>query len=520
MSKPAWNRLLIFFAFIMLLFFPENSKAESKLIPDQNLEAAVRTELNLLQKSLEEADLQKLDSLYLSDPTQKVQSLEGMQYAANLNTLIVPGHQLQQIEPLHGLNKLSFLVLSGNDISDIQPLADLVSLRRLLLDGNEIEHIEPLSGLTNLTDLLIGNNNIKQISALQGLPLRWVDLSNNQIEDLTPLQKVASLETLYAGNNQIRNIDVLLELPKLKEVHLENNPLDEHAASVINALKNKGVKVQTVKEDKQKEQQDIRVSLDANTVPFSAPPFIANGTTFVPFRPVFDRLGIEISWDEATRTIQGKKEGIQIELQLDNPVAVVIGKEVTLPAAPVLVDGSTFVPVRFISEAVEAQVEWDAERRIVIINSKKQFATKDGKIRFTAYGLWRDLSSMMEMDDTTQLAIRYFNYTELYIYAHPKSVVDPASKDLQRQYLELLKQELLIDKESIIEEKQTKALGFDALQLTYVNNNDWDKRIDTILVFEANSQFYTIINSSYEVTYKESSKQFQEILGGMTFRAS
>ncbi|NHW39596.1 hypothetical protein GQF04_34590 [Paenibacillus aceris] len=85
------------------------------------------------------------------------------------------------------------------------------------------------------------------------------------------------------------------------------------------------------------------------------------------------------------------------------------------------------------------------------------------------------------------------------------------------QYLDRAKQKGAISKEDIIDEKQVKLFGFDALQLTYVNRQDWDKRIDTLIIFKSGSQFYSVRNSSYEVTYKSSIQDFQSLLESMKF---
>jgi len=71
----------IFFALVVLIVFPGYSKADAPLLSDPNLEAAVRMELNLEQKAMEEADLKKLSSLYPKDRSQKIESLEGLQHA-------------------------------------------------------------------------------------------------------------------------------------------------------------------------------------------------------------------------------------------------------------------------------------------------------------------------------------------------------------------------------------------------------------------------------------------------------
>ncbi|UKS27508.1 copper amine oxidase N-terminal domain-containing protein [Paenibacillus sp. HWE-109] len=277
---------------------------------------------------------------------------------------------------------------------------------------------------------------------------------------------------------------------------------------------------------------NIRVILDANLIPFSEPPYIENSTTLVQFRPIFENLGLEVSWNEFTRTVKGRKQGVQIELQIDNPVAKVNGNSITLSVAPKLKDGNTFVPLRFISESVESKVEWNDASRTVVIYSKNNYASADGKFHFTAYGLWRNMGGldkiksevdervqdfvMVEDVEYLQLALRYFNYTMLFISAEPD--IDK-TKDMDLiQYLDRAKKKAAISNVDILGEKQIKLFGFDARQLTYVNNNDWDKRVDTLIVFKSDSQFYSIRNSSYEVTYKSSILDFHEILESMDFQ--
>jgi hypothetical protein len=46
------------------------------------------------------------------------------------------------------------------------------------------------------------------------------------------------------------------------------------------------------------------------------------------------------------------------------------GKNVTLDAAPCIVNGSTLVPVRFVSEALGLEVKWDQNTRTVNLISK------------------------------------------------------------------------------------------------------------------------------------------------------
>lgn len=103
-------------------------------------------------------------------------------------------------------------------------------------------------------------------------------------------------------------------------------------------------------------------------------PQIINDRTMVPFRKIFNSLGVtdeNIIWNDETKTVIAKKDNIEIELQIDNTTAkkTVSGEqtEITLDSAPVIVDGRTMVPVRFIAESMDKKVAWDADSRTVII---------------------------------------------------------------------------------------------------------------------------------------------------------
>ena len=123
----------------------------------------------------------------------------------------------------------------------------------------------------------------------------------------------------------------------------------------------------------------IRVQNDGEYIDFvDVNPQIINDRTMVPFRKIFNSLGVtdeNIKWTPETRTVNAKKDNVEIELQIDNNVAkkIVSGEttNITLDSAPVIRDGRTLVPVRFIAESMDRKVSWDAENRVVVIADVK-----------------------------------------------------------------------------------------------------------------------------------------------------
>lgn len=122
-----------------------------------------------------------------------------------------------------------------------------------------------------------------------------------------------------------------------------------------------------------READKISVKINDKEIDFSkydnVLPYIENDRTLIPIRAIAEGLGLEVSWDDATRTVKisGKKE---ISLVIDSEVAEVDGESVTLDVAAHIVNDRTFVPIRFISENMDAEVEWDEATRTVGIKEK------------------------------------------------------------------------------------------------------------------------------------------------------
>ena len=101
-------------------------------------------------------------------------------------------------------------------------------------------------------------------------------------------------------------------------------------------------------------------------------PFVENERTLVPMRAIFEELGATVEWDDATKTVTSYDsfQAITIEMQVGSDVFTVNGKEVKLDVPAQIVNGRTVVPLRAVSEGLNAEVKWDGETRTVYINNK------------------------------------------------------------------------------------------------------------------------------------------------------
>ncbi|MDO3413015.1 copper amine oxidase N-terminal domain-containing protein [Saccharibacillus sp. CPCC 101409] len=108
-----------------------------------------------------------------------------------------------------------------------------------------------------------------------------------------------------------------------------------------------------------KSSSKIGIIYNDKPLQLGAAPYSKNGTTLVPMRPLFESLGIKITWNEAAQTIRGTKGSLDFTLKVGSKQATVNGKSVQLSEAAVTRGGYTFVPLRFIGEASGALVLWN-----------------------------------------------------------------------------------------------------------------------------------------------------------------
>ena len=94
---------------------------------------------------------------------------------------------------------------------------------------------------------------------------------------------------------------------------------------------------------------------------------VRGGVVMVPLRSMFEQLGATVSWDEATRTADVSKPGADVKVTLGKAVVVVNGEERPLDVPPMIYRGVVVVPVRVISEAMGAYVQWIPDRRVVVV---------------------------------------------------------------------------------------------------------------------------------------------------------
>lgn len=111
----------------------------------------------------------------------------------------------------------------------------------------------------------------------------------------------------------------------------------------------------------------LNLYVDGEELKTDTPAQIINNRTMVPIGPIFNELGAVVTWDGATRTAVGEKDGAKVIIQIDNTTAYVNGEAVTLDTPAMIVNDRTMVPAAFVSTALGAKVYWDGETSTVRI---------------------------------------------------------------------------------------------------------------------------------------------------------
>ncbi len=112
----------------------------------------------------------------------------------------------------------------------------------------------------------------------------------------------------------------------------------------------------------------VKVQVDGREITFDAPPVIENGRALVPFRAISEALGARVNWEEKSKTVTMVKENVTVKLVIGNTIALKNTEELALEAPAKIIKSRTMVPLRFVGEALGANVQWDPASRLISIS--------------------------------------------------------------------------------------------------------------------------------------------------------
>jgi len=117
-------------------------------------------------------------------------------------------------------------------------------------------------------------------------------------------------------------------------------------------------------------QGGISVIVDGNPVVFhGVGPQQVNGRVLVPLRGVLEKMGAYVDWQSAGQLITAQRGDTTINLRIGERSAQVNNRTVNLDVPAEIYRGSTMVPLRFMSEALGADVRWEPSQYAVLIST-------------------------------------------------------------------------------------------------------------------------------------------------------
>ncbi len=121
-------------------------------------------------------------------------------------------------------------------------------------------------------------------------------------------------------------------------------------------------------------------------------PYVVDGTTLVPMRVISESFGADVGWNGDTREVTVTYGELEIKLTIGSKSVYVNGNEEELLAAPEISGGSTMLPLRFITESFGADVGYEEETaRITVVKE----ITNSNSIRDYAAILKRSTKQMV-----------------------------------------------------------------------------------------------------------------------------
>ena len=109
------------------------------------------------------------------------------------------------------------------------------------------------------------------------------------------------------------------------------------------------------------------IEFDGNILGFDVPPIIEDSSTLVPMRFLFEQMGADVEWDSETQTATATLDNKAVTFSIDNVNARINNKPAKMDVPARLVNGKTMVPLRFLSENMGYDVDWDADSRTAIV---------------------------------------------------------------------------------------------------------------------------------------------------------
>ncbi|MBM7614754.1 stalk domain-containing protein [Alkaliphilus hydrothermalis] len=131
---------------------------------------------------------------------------------------------------------------------------------------------------------------------------------------------------------------------------------------------------------------EIKIFNNQEELTFDVPPQLIGNRVLVPIGSVLRSLGAEVSWDSLSRKVTAIKDNSIIIIPINSSTAYKNNTSVTLDVPAKIIDGRTFVPIRFLSENLGANVHWDQKNKSIFISEEESKSSLTFSIKGISLG--------------------------------------------------------------------------------------------------------------------------------------
>jgi len=154
-----------------------------------------------------------------------------------------------------------------------------------------------------------------------------------------------------------------LPAPTATPVAIKVPPVQQTAAAVQTVRVTQGVRLNLT--------TPLKLTYNSRTVNFDVQPRITNGIALSPFRHLYEAAGGQVKWEHDSKSVLANGAATEAKIQIGSTRAYLNGQSTTLEYAAFIDRGRTIVPLSFISDALNVNVDVDPKTGHVLITAKK-----------------------------------------------------------------------------------------------------------------------------------------------------
>ena len=114
-------------------------------------------------------------------------------------------------------------------------------------------------------------------------------------------------------------------------------------------------------------RNNVTINIDGETIQIKDPILDKSNHLLLPMRALYEAIDASVEWNQENNTATAYRNGKVINLTIDSKTALVDGYEVAMDVAPLIYKDRTYMPLRFVTENLDGNVNWDPSTQTVHI---------------------------------------------------------------------------------------------------------------------------------------------------------